>query len=122
MGTKRASWLGVLCWSLNFGPQRESWEIQWRLFRNGDKATALQSKLDILCRLGGVFGVPPKHGNHGALPRSGKSPDIILFAALLFAIYGFLGQAHRAKVRLESKLKAVIKILYVPKSIDKSLF
>lgn len=62
MGTNPACCLGVLCWSLNFGPKKNNWEIQSRLFRDRDKATPLQSKLGILpgsLGLRGFFGYHP---------------------------------------------------------------
>ncbi|KAF3834958.1 hypothetical protein F7725_027516 [Dissostichus mawsoni] len=74
MRTEQASWLGVLGWSLNFGPEQKSREIQWRVFMSGE-TKLLHNKVHLIfwlgfCSLGGFFGVPTKQDNYGGLPRT----------------------------------------------------
>lgn len=48
IGRERASCLGVLCWSLNFGALKNSWEEQYRVSSIGRKATKLPTWSHIL--------------------------------------------------------------------------
>lgn len=76
IGRERASRLGVLCWSLNFGALKNSWGNSAESPQSGEKLPNYPPDPTFWPLLkslrGGSFVAPPEPGNYGLLPRSGK--------------------------------------------------